>query len=431
MIFNYGFSLVGKSHITKETLCQDSNRILKMDNGWYIAAIADGVGSARNSRIGSKIAVDTTIDFCNKYMPWDYNIISIKSMLRTAYNYAFKQILNESNRSGEPIESYDTTLSIVIYDGMRIIFGHSGDGAIIGLTKYGDLVSITSPQKGPDGVSVLPLRAGYTQWTIDTYDEDLVSVLLMTDGMLETLCPYLLRENAKYRVYNPLGYYFADPTGISMNEDENNLLKSEIQEFLKAEDDFNSELFYKRLLEIYLKHIPEKANGVLDQLRKNNMSIKLMNNEQDDKTMVALINTKLELDDKNLEFYSEPNWEMLQDAWNKKAYPHIYPNTTATEVIKIISNIGSSEIAKIPTINVEDNNIEDNHKEIQNLDDLVSINSNISETENDDIKKIFEISKSMSNPENKIKNERESISNNKVTHKKSLFKKFSSFLKDS
>ncbi len=150
-----------------------------MNNGWYVAAIADGVGSAKNSHIGSKIAADTVVDFCSEYMPWDYSVIGIKSMLRTAYNYAFKQILRESEKSGEPIESYDTTLSVVIYDGHRIIYGHSGDGAIIGLTIYGDYIQITKPQKGDDMVSVLPLRAGYTVWSIDTYEEELAAVIMV------------------------------------------------------------------------------------------------------------------------------------------------------------------------------------------------------------------------------------------------------------
>lgn len=205
MIFEYGFSLIGKSHISNEKCCQDAHRIMRMENGWIIAAVADGVGSAANSQIGSRIAVDTVVQFCNECMPYDYNIINIKSMMRTAYNYAFKCIARVAENENNPIESYDTTLSMVIYDGKRIIYGHSGDGAIIGLTTFGDYVEITKPQKGSDGVTVIPLRGGYTNWEIDTYEEDLAAVMLMTDGMLETLCPYLLRDidNKINKVYVP------------------------------------------------------------------------------------------------------------------------------------------------------------------------------------------------------------------------------------
>ena len=326
MIIHYGFSLVGKSHLVKKTCCQDAHRVLKMENGWIIAAVADGVGSAKNSQIGSRIAVDTVVEFCNEHMPWDYNLISIKSMMRTAYNYAFKQILRESKKSNEPIDSYDTTLTMVIYDGKRIIYGHSGDGAIIGLTVYGDYIEVTKPQKGPDGVTVIPLRSGYTQWVIDTYEEDLASVMLMTDGMLDTLCPYLLKDitNKKDNIYMPLGLYFSDPTGWPEDADELSGEFNEIKSFIESSDDYDSNDFYSRLTKVLIQKIPDDCSSIIDGYKKNNYPVILMNNEQDDKTLVALINTDSSVETKTASFYSEPDWIALQDAWNRLAYPHLY-----------------------------------------------------------------------------------------------------------
>ncbi len=329
MIFNYSFSVVGKSHIEKGTCCQDSHKIKKMDNGWYVAAIADGVGSAKNSHIGSKIAADTVVDFCSEYMPWDYSVIGIKSMLRTAYNYAFKQIIRESDKSGEPIESYDTTLSVVIYDGHRIIYGHSGDGAIIGLTIYGDYIQITKPQKGDDMVSVLPLRAGYTVWSIDTYEEELAAVMLMTDGMLDgTLCPYLLKQSNVSEVYTPIASFFADPYGTAETEKKVKKIKKEIKDFITVDEEYNIDKFYDRLSEIYKKHHGEKGKDLVDNLKEKNYPIALMQSVQDDKTMVALINTEAVFETKDIQHFSDPNWDDLQEEWNKKAYPHLYKEKT-------------------------------------------------------------------------------------------------------
>lgn len=325
MIFDYGFSLTGKSHITKGTCCQDSHKIKKLDNGWFIAAIADGVGSAKNSQIGSQIATETVVTMCEEYMPWDYNVISIKSMMRTAYNYAYKQILREAQKTGEPVESYDTTLSVVIYDGHRIIYGHSGDGAIIGLNTFGDYVEITSPQKGVDGVTVLPLRAGYTQWKIDNYDEELAAVLLMTDGMLEIFCPYLLKDlsNNAGHVYVPLASFFADPLGFRENE-EGLQIKRKIEQFLAAHEDYNVADFYEQLLGIYKKRVPQGGGDIVKLLKKNNYPVLLMQNVQDDKTVVGLVNTEIKVDNKTPAFYEEPDWQKLQELWNRKAYPHLY-----------------------------------------------------------------------------------------------------------
>lgn len=332
MIIDYGISTVGKSHIRKGTCCQDSHYIKKLQNGWYIAAVADGVGSAKNSHIGSKIAAETVVEFCDECMPWDYNVISIKSMMRTAYNYAYKQILRESEQSGEPIESYDTTLSMVIYDGQRIIYGHSGDGAIFGLTTFGDYVEITRPQKSADGVSVIPLRGGYTQWVIDTYEEDLAAVLLMTDGMLETLCHYLLRDHERKtnNAYVPLASYFADPYGF--REEKIDHVRKLIAKFVIADESYNADEFYDRLLSIYKKRASDEADKIIDTLKRSNYPVNLMQAEQDDKTIVGLINTDLPVDDKEAAFYSEPNWGELQEAWNRKAYPHLYAKKEDGEV---------------------------------------------------------------------------------------------------
>lgn len=325
MIFNYGFSIVGKSHIENGTCCQDSHKIKKMDNGWYVAAIADGVGSAKNSHIGSKIAADTVVDFCIECMPWDYSVIGIKSMLRTAYNYAFKQIIKESEKSGEPIESYDTTLSVVIYDGHRIIYGHSGDGAIIGLTIYGDFVQITKQQKGEDMISVLPLRSGYTVWSIDTYEEELVAVMLVTDGMLEgALCPYLLKQSNDSEVYTPIASFFADPYGITEAEKSAEKTKKAIKDFIMMDGKYKKDVFYERLSEIYKKHLGEKSKKIIADLKEKDYPIALMQSVKDDKTLVALINKETTFETKEQKHFSDPNWDDLQEEWNKKAYPHLY-----------------------------------------------------------------------------------------------------------
>lgn len=324
MIFEYGFSVVGKSHIEKGTSCQDSHYIKRLENGWVIAAVADGVGSAKNSHIGSRIAAQTVVDFCEECMPWDYNLISIKSMMRTAYNFAYKMILRESTESGEPIESYDTTLTMVIYDGHRIIYGHSGDGAIIGLTTFGDYVSITRPQKGSDGVSVIPLRGGYTQWVIDSYDEDLAAVILVTDGMLETICPYLLR-NYDEKIdcaYVALASFFADPSAISATDESK--IKDTICKFITAEEDYCVDEFYERLSAILNAHLSEGVDEILNKYKQNNYPVSLMQREQDDKTVVGLLNVDLPVESKTADFYSEPDWNALQEVWNRKAYPHLY-----------------------------------------------------------------------------------------------------------
>ena len=328
MIINYGFSLNGKSHISRGTGCQDAHKIKQLGNRWTIAAVADGVGSATNSHIGSRIACDTVVDFCEQYMPYDYNAISIKSMIRTAFNYAMKMIYQQAESEGEPVESYDTTLSMVIYDGKRIIYGHSGDGAILGLTGYGNYVEITTPQKGMDLISVLPLRSGYTHWVIDEYNEDLTAVLLMTDGILDTVCPYLLKFGEE-KIYIPMAMFFGDPCCFGGSTD-----RQDIEAFLNGEEDYCSDGFYSRLHKALAVRLSDtgKADAICDSIRKNNYPIVLMNSQQDDKTVVGLINTDAVTENQENCYYDEPDWIYLQELWNRKAYPHLYQEEDSEEV---------------------------------------------------------------------------------------------------
>ena len=329
MIKNYGFSICGKSHINRDIICQDTHKVAQLDNGWYIAAVADGVGSARYSDIGSRLAVDSVVDFCCEYMPDNESTVCIKSMLRTAYNYAIKRIRKEAERKDRSIEDYDTTLTTVIYDGKRIIYAHSGDGGIIVLDKAGKYYELTKPLKGADGTSVLPLRAGYKTWVIDSYDNSLASVVLVTDGMLDILKPYLLRGEPESQLYIPLCSYFADPIGLTSGDYE------AINKFAVADDKYLDEEFYKRLALIYHNRT-EKSDEIVATVKDNNTPVKLMKNLQDDKTLVCLFNDGEPIDNAVQEYYQEPNWVSLKNKWNKKAYPHLFSVYSVVENGEII-----------------------------------------------------------------------------------------------
>ena len=64
MILNYEYSVVGSSHVNKGIVNQDSKKIENCENGWVIAAIADGVGSCIYSNVASSIAVDVSVSVC-------------------------------------------------------------------------------------------------------------------------------------------------------------------------------------------------------------------------------------------------------------------------------------------------------------------------------------------------------------------------------
>jgi len=293
MIRAYGFSVVGSSHTRKGVGCQDANKICSTENGWMIAAIADGVGSCKYSDIASSIAVDASIRVCLEEVKTNGVQCDLLRVIEKAFTHADAEIDKRSLAEGHLITDYDTTLSLVIYDGKRVTYGHCGDGGIIGLTTNGDYLKITSPQK-LEGMYVIPLRSGKDTWVIKQAEGLYASVLLATDGVYDMFFPCLL-EGQAVDIHVPLIRYFMD----------NNLLNvscKTIQAVRKEREDYINSDACKTIT--------------------------------DDKTIVVLINEDIRPALKDKPYYAEPDWEALQLAWDRKAYPHVYPHKedTTTDV---------------------------------------------------------------------------------------------------
>ena len=285
MIYFYGDSFEGSSHKQKEDgCCQDYCMTLALDNNnLVIAAVADGVGSAKHSDIAARMAAEISVKTCANLITdsdTDYDFIEV---IEAAFIQAESEIDKFSLAKGHPLSDYDTTLSLVIYDGINVTYGHCGDGGIIGLTDDGDYVKITTPQKS-EGIYVIPLRAGKDTWIIDYAEGEFASVLLATDGVYDTFFPYLLKGQP-VEVYVPLIRYFMD----------NNRL-----------------------------NIPEIDVAVAGQERLDFICSDACASITDDKTILVLVNGDIKPKEKPPEFYEEPDWEFLQLEWNKKAYPHLY-----------------------------------------------------------------------------------------------------------
>lgn len=280
----YGTSIVGTSHIKKGTVCQDSHKAAILSNGWCVAAIADGVGSAKHSEVASEMAVKTVVDYCIEHIQSDSKNDDLEAVLKAAYSTAEKAIQDYVDEREESITDYDTTLSMVVYDGKTIVYGHSGDGGIVGLLNDGLYVKITNPQKASDGICVIPLRAGEAHWQFGTAEGEYASVLLATDGVYDTFFPYLLKGQ-KNEVYVPLIQYFLDNNALQITE-------ANVADVEKSRVDFLNSASYEPVT--------------------------------DDKTVLVVVNPEIKPAFQDEEYYKDPDWEALQLEWNKKAYPHLY-----------------------------------------------------------------------------------------------------------
>lgn len=282
MLGYYKMSLIGKSHLLEKFgVCQDSSDVKTLENGWIIAAIADGLGSAKHSDVGSRLAVEETLHFIEINIPDFWHNESLISLLRTSFHVALKRIREESERDGNEMKDYDTTLTCAIYNGTDVVFGHVGDGGIIVLNPYGDFRVLTVAQKGEEFNAVIPLRSGPDNWMFESSKESVVALLMLTDGIYDVACPWLIAKQEQ-KIYINYVRPFMDRNILHVNNaaDFENVQK-EVEEFFNSKDS-------------------EKIT--------------------DDKTIVGIINTDKTPETKPDEFYDEPDWKRLSEEHKKNLY---------------------------------------------------------------------------------------------------------------
>ena len=70
--------------------------------------------------------------------------------------------------NGHELDQYDTTLSLVVFIGDRLYYGHSGDSGIIAMNTEGIYEKVTDQQRDSDG-RVFPLYFGEDKWVFGRY----------------------------------------------------------------------------------------------------------------------------------------------------------------------------------------------------------------------------------------------------------------------
>lgn len=332
-MITYGYSLQGKSHIERNTVCQDSNIVVRLKSGYYLGVVADGVGSAPHSDVGSKMAVEKLYEYCEEHVQRKMQDLDLEDVLRAGYEYAFQQIEEYVLQKEDSVADYDTTLSSVLYDGKQVVYGHAGDGGIIVRKTDGTIVPITERQKGADGSSVRPLRAGSSSWDFGICPEQAASVLLLTDGMLDgVIQPVLVNlpssamelargTFSKNHVYVTACEFFMNPDMVYANPHvkkpdaymqhvlEGELVKNDQEDFLKC------------MLWGYTKAFgKEKAKQLCDAIQKFYFAVWSITKVTDDKSVVCLINEKAKVTPKEQNYYQEPNWKWRQESYQAILY---------------------------------------------------------------------------------------------------------------
>lgn len=147
----------GRSHGWDGKPRDDHFKMLHMENGWYVMAVADGAGSAKYSREGSRIACETAVSFCEEQLHMNIEFedfikeyVKVKDteesdgrkivgdyiykIVGTAAFRAHNAINKVAQEQGVPAKLYATTLLLTICKkfscGWFVASFWVGDGAI-------------------------------------------------------------------------------------------------------------------------------------------------------------------------------------------------------------------------------------------------------------------------------------------------------------
>jgi len=157
-----GCSAIGTKHIVGETLCQDAVCYEMISGQVIIGAVSDGMGSAKRSDVGSKLAVKTALSQIKNMMCWEHkpkNDEGARNIFRTILGKVQAALKKEAENEGYSVEDLNCTLLAFVATPEWLAAMQVGDGLIVVRPKGQDYQLLFMPDKGEHPNETTPVTS--------------------------------------------------------------------------------------------------------------------------------------------------------------------------------------------------------------------------------------------------------------------------------
>ena len=200
-----GASRRGKLHAHEGTYRDDEFAISAFDR-WNLAAVADGAGSCRLSRVGARIATDAAIISMKRQLESFGKgenpdpLADLRAAIAAGFSAAHAAVHGEAQRRAIPVRDLSSTLLLLIHGPNNqnapayVATGQIGDGMVllVGDDRVPQLLGVADKGYYAGETVFLPSTSA-KEWaqgtTVTTLTAPPHMVLVMTDGVADDLVP--------------------------------------------------------------------------------------------------------------------------------------------------------------------------------------------------------------------------------------------------
>lgn len=142
-------AVCGTDHEKTSRSCQDAFCVKVIPPDIFLAAVADGAGSAQSGEIGAQLSVQVALEILAAEIPHsDWSEPALQNMLSETMKKALQAIQNEASLREIEVRDLATTLILILTKPDLVAVGQIGDGAVVVADSHQTLTALTTPQHG-------------------------------------------------------------------------------------------------------------------------------------------------------------------------------------------------------------------------------------------------------------------------------------------